>query len=120
MLRRKLEKAWDKKTSYNKSYDGTNPADGQCLVTALVVQAYLGGEIVKGAVKVKGFKKPIQHYWNVMNNVDFDLTWSQFPPGSKVVEYERLKTAARLRFTTGDHPVKKRYLRLKAKVALSK
>jgi len=50
---------------------------GQCAVTALIVQDYLGGEILRGTVGEES------HYWNRLpTGEELDLTASQFPMGS--------------------------------------
>jgi len=90
-LRQKLEKAWSAETSYYRNYDGSIPAFGQCLVTALVVQDWFKGDIVRGDVIVKGSKKPVRHFWNIINGVEVDLTWSQFPHCSKVTNITVIK-----------------------------
>jgi hypothetical protein len=48
-----------------------NPAFGQCAVTALVIQDYLGGEIL--------YCKHYHHYWNKLpDGTILDLTKVQF------------------------------------------
>jgi len=65
-----LLKAWslDSSSKWIKS----NPAKGQCGVTALVVNDILGGEIRKTKLP-DGW-----HYYNVINMKRYDLTASQF------------------------------------------
>lgn len=74
---RKTKKAWSKETCYEpqqNAWNENNPAMGQCYVTALIVNDYFGGEIVK-AKSSNG----ISHYWNKIEGKDIDLTRSQFP-----------------------------------------
>lgn len=55
-----------------------NPAKGHCGVTALVVNDILGGEIIKTPT-TDGW-----HFYNMVNNIYYDLTASQF---STKIEY---------------------------------
>lgn len=86
-LRRAIEVSWRPDTAYLVAEEPGNPALGQCYVTARVVQHYFPeAEIVEGEVNTgKGAEK---HFWNVFhaseNDVHIDLTWNQFPHGSRV------------------------------------
>lgn len=89
-LREALEASWDEKTSYLAVREKGNPALGQCYPTSRVVQQFFPEtEIVKG--KVWNGKEIEMHFWNVLKIKDdlyhIDLTWQQFPQGSKVREY---------------------------------
>ena len=89
-LREALEASWDEKTSYLAVKEKGNPALGQCYPTSRVVQHFSPEtEIVKG--KVWNGKEIETHFWNVLKVKDnlyhIDLTWQQFPQGSKVREY---------------------------------
>lgn len=66
---------WNRCTSYDPTgWSTTNPAWGQCAVTALVVQDLFGG------VVLRGFVNGIEHYWNRLpNETEVDLTRAQFP-----------------------------------------
>ena len=68
--------AWSKETSADPSrWSPTNPALGQCAVTALVVQDFLGGELL-GALLGQ-----VSHYWNLLpSGGELDLTIAQFGP----------------------------------------
>lgn len=69
--------AWSKETCYEPQQDvwlKENPAMGQCYVTALVLNDYLGGEILK-AKSSNG----VSHYWNSVDGEEIDFTRSQFP-----------------------------------------
>lgn len=69
-----LAAAWSPETSSDPSgWSPANPAWGQCAVTALVVQDYLGGELRRGLVGT------VSHYWNVLpSGQEVDLTIDQF------------------------------------------
>jgi hypothetical protein len=71
-----IRTAWSPTTAYpgsRKEWTPDVPAIGQCAVTALVVQDYLGGEIV--------VDRRYHHYWNRLPDGQYvDLTKDQFPP----------------------------------------
>ncbi|WP_338929159.1 hypothetical protein WDZ11_22430 (plasmid) [Roseomonas mucosa] len=54
------------------TYSQANPACGQCSVTALVAQDYLGGAIAKTRVG------DAWHFYNLIDGERFDFTASQF------------------------------------------
>ena len=69
-----FEKSWSLDSS--SKWKPSNPALGQCGVTALVAQDCLGGEIVKTWVV-----KPhitLWHYYNLIDGNPIDFTISQF------------------------------------------
>ncbi|MGM0921467.1 MAG: YunG family protein [Bacillota bacterium] len=70
-------KTWSLKSSSKWSLD--NPAKGQCGVTSLVVNDILGGEIRKTPLS-EGW-----HYYNVIHNIRYDFTKSQF---TQRIKYE--------------------------------
>ena len=71
-----IASAWSKETSADPSrWSPTNPASGQCAVTALVVQDFLGGELLRALVG------HVSHYWNLLpSGRELDLTIGQFGP----------------------------------------
>jgi len=73
-----LKKTWSKETCYlpdQEKWSDKNPAFGQCAVTALIIQDFLGGEIL--------YCEHFNHYWNRLpSGEEVDLTHSQF--GNKV------------------------------------
>ena len=85
-IQKKLAQSWCKETCYEPQQDNwspENPAQGQCFVTALIVQDLLGGEIIK-AKSSNG----VSHYWNVVNDTEIDLTRSQFPDSETFTKKE--------------------------------
>ncbi|RPK75158.1 hypothetical protein EES44_01270 [Streptomyces sp. ADI96-15] len=57
-----------------------NPARDQCGVTAMVLNDLLGGELVRGVVRVDGVQTDF-HWWNRLGaGVEIDLTREQFAP----------------------------------------
>jgi hypothetical protein len=90
-LREALEASWDSKTSYQSVLEKGNPALGQCYPTSRVVQHFFSDtEIVEGQVWTG--RSTEKHFWNLLevNGVMYhiDLTWQQFPHGSKVLNYK--------------------------------
>jgi hypothetical protein len=63
---------WSAETSVDPNWSRHNPALGQCAVTALVVQEYLGGDLIRATVG------PVSHYWNRLPDAEIDLTRDQF------------------------------------------
>ncbi len=86
-----LRKAWTKDTCYPPiatEWTSERPAFGQCYVTALIVQDYLGGDIIQ-----LSFFDGKGHFWNRINGKDIDLTASQFDQGDLSEEKVDLSTA---------------------------
>lgn len=73
-LQTALQTAWAPETSYDPAgWSPSNPAWGQCAVTALIVQDHCGGTIVTGEVN------GVPHFWNRLpTDEDLDLTLGQF------------------------------------------
>ena len=78
LLEQILRKAWCAETcapSVRRFWDKDNPAWGQCAVTALLVQDFFGGSLLRYEVYNYG-----SHYCNLVEGTKIDLTRSQFPP----------------------------------------
>jgi len=89
-LRDLLEQAWCAETAYDSfTYEGRDPAWGQCYVTAVFLYHHLDGEIKRGWVSSPEMR-PCRHYWNQIDGLDIDLTWRQFPAGSRLTDIERV------------------------------
>lgn len=85
-LEKVITYSWNKDTSADPdNWTRENPSYGQCAVTALVVQDYLGGKIVNALVDV-GKDKPESHYFNNIKGYEFDLTRDQFPIETNIPE----------------------------------
>ncbi len=69
-----IRQAWAADTSYWPTYwSEENPALGQCAVTALIIQAHLGGDLRRGQIG------RVSHYWNILSSGRVvDLTRDQF------------------------------------------
>lgn len=102
-----------------KNWSRDNPAWGQCAVTVLIVNDYLGGEIVWAEAKLPD-GRGISHYFNLIDGKEVDLTRRQFPEGTAIPQgVEKKKEFA----TTRDYilcapgsSAKERYEILKEKV----
>jgi hypothetical protein len=79
-----LVESWSRETSADPDrWSEDNPAWGQCAVTALVVQEYLGGALFRGEVG------PISHYWNQLPSGQLvDLTRVQFGDDARIDRVE--------------------------------
>lgn len=99
--------AWTADTSIDSQWSPACPARGQCAVTALVVQDYLGGELMRAEVE------GVSHYWNLIDGVEVDLTrdqFARFAPEDMVMRPRRYV----LSFPETMH----RYKKLSARVAI--
>lgn len=67
-----IRDAWGADTSLDDGWTANRPALGQCAVTALVIQDYLGGQLLRAEVE------GVSHYWNVVQGTEIDLTRHQF------------------------------------------
>ncbi|WLQ65500.1 YunG family protein [Streptomyces glycanivorans] len=85
---------------HRPDWDPGNPARDQCGVTALVVNDLLGGELIRGEVRVDGECVDF-HWWNRLGaGLEIDLTREQFAPHEIVtdgVAVERQAEIVRLR-----------------------
>ncbi|GAB6619905.1 MULTISPECIES: hypothetical protein [Bacillus] len=75
-----LIKSWSIETSSKWTLE--NPANGQCGVTALVIQDIDGGEIKKTKVGEEW------HFYNCINGYRFDFTESQFNENLNYLDVE--------------------------------
>jgi len=71
-------KAWTGQTSAYKGWTPKAPCYGQCAVTAVVIQDFMGGEILRCPCSSGN-----THYWNRLpDGREVDLTGRQFDPDS--------------------------------------
>lgn len=104
-----LELSWNKNTcspSLQDEWSENNKALGQCAVTALIVNDFLGGKIMR-CMHESG-----SHYYNLINDNIIDLTVSQF---EKKPSYEDGEKRTR-EYLLSNEDTKKRYLFLLKKV----
>jgi len=112
-LKKALEKSWCKETCYPGLMDDwseENPSLGQCAVTCLVVQDYLGGDIL--------YCKHLHHYWNEVDGEEIDFTRDQFK--NKTVCMDEKRTRVYLLNSKGAREARtpERYELLKERVEL--
>ncbi|OIO25605.1 hypothetical protein COX85_03240 [Candidatus Micrarchaeota archaeon CG_4_10_14_0_2_um_filter_55_9] len=82
-LRKALEESWSCETAFKpKKWDSKRPSSGQCGVTALLVNDFFGGSILKAEAEVGGEK--ISHFYNELDGLSVDLTADQFPFGTRL------------------------------------
>lgn len=113
-----LEASWNYDTAFNQDdWTPENPARGHCVVSSLIVQDYLGGELLKSEVTGSGLHET--HYFNKIDDgtivdatskqysesVTLKLTPSNFD-GFKPLRDKRLS----------DENTKMRYAKLKNRV----
>lgn len=99
-----LQDSWCEETG--GSFYPDNPSKNQCAVTALVVQDFYGGSLVRGHVG------DISHYWNELEDgTEVDLTRQQF--GNRVGELVRDFYRSRHYVLTANETVRARYSKLK-------
>jgi hypothetical protein len=68
-----LRRSWTPDTAYRDTWRPDRRSTGQCAVTALVVQDYLGGTLRRAVLPGE------THYWNVLpDGTEVDLTRDQF------------------------------------------
>lgn len=82
-----LQASWSDETCYDASeWTIDNPARGQCVASSLVVQKFLGGDLIRYRVKGAGFEET--HYCNVLpDQTILDTTGSQYKqPVTLIVE----------------------------------
>ncbi|WP_449474835.1 YunG family protein [Streptomyces abikoensis] len=82
-IERAVRSSWSADTTtpeYRPQWSPENPARDQCGVTALVLNDLLGGDLVRGEVRVGGVRTDF-HWWNRLGEgVEIDLTREQFRP----------------------------------------
>ena len=76
--------SWDNDTCFPECKDDWNKENkslGQCAITALIVNDYLGGKIKKCEVE----NSKISHYYNEIEKQDIDFTRGQFDENVKLI-----------------------------------
>lgn len=82
-----LRASWDRDTSDDPvNWSSENAALGQCAVSALVIRALYGGEIVIATVLDRdGERTPDGHAWNVLpSGEEVDFSFDQFRNGEQL------------------------------------
>ena len=77
-LTRAVQASWNAETHYVAiTFSAENPSRGQCVISSLVVQDYLGGELVRVAAKGVGIDE--KHYYNMLDDgTTIDTTRQQY------------------------------------------
>ena len=110
-----LEKSWSLDTAYpgvRKQWTPEDSSLGQCTVTAMVLNDYFGGKIIRGYSK----KYNIYHYWNIIDGQEIDFTFSQFIPDKSDIEFDKVVVKTKKDLLKVKN-VSLRYNLLKTKVA---
>jgi len=120
-LQEALRKSWGTDTGFATSEDiaNGNPARAQCVPSSLVVQDYLGGEIVRYHVTGKGIDE--NHYYNILDDgTKFDTTGCQYSMPVRMkslpVDLGQYKSVREKRLA--DDEIREKYNNLKRKVDL--
>lgn len=73
-----LQNSWSQETSFTPDeWSPQNPARGQCLVSTLILQDYLGGDLRRYDIKAENFEET--HYCNVLpGGATLDATAAQY------------------------------------------
>lgn len=91
-----LDSGWNEKNNYDTiKWKECNPATGQSLPTALLIQKLFGGEIHSFKISKR------DHYYNVVNDVIIDLT------ASEVHEFREKRTILRFIRDSWKHNIEK-------------
>ena len=116
-----LRKSWGLDTGFTTPDDieNGNPARAQCVPSSLVVQDYLGGEIVRYHVIGEGINE--KHYFNVLDDgTKVDTTGCQYCVPVKMelspVDLKGFKSIREKRLA--DDEIREKYNNLKRKVDL--
>ena len=103
-LKRTIRLSWTKETcvsSLQHSWNEENPALGQCAVTALIVNDYLGGKIMRCMCESGS------HYYNLINGEIIDFTVEQFKYGIPLYGTSEQRTRD---YLLSNEDTKKRYI----------
>lgn len=104
-LKNVIEKSWSKATctpSLRNEWNIKNSALGQCAVTALIINDFIGGKIMR-CMSESG-----SHYYNIINDQIYDLTVSQF---DEIPDYNNSEERTR-EYLLSNEDTKNRYLLL--------
>lgn len=106
-LKQLLVESWDKDTcspGLREEWNEENPSIGQCAITALIVNDYFGGKIMR-CMAYNG-----SHYYNMIDDELIDLTVEQFL--GRIPDYEHGEERTR-EYLLGNEDTKSRYMQLK-------
>lgn len=118
-----IQKSWQKDTSADPdNWSESNPSWGQCAVTALTIQDFLGGDIVRldltkhGDPKVAAMRS---HYFNRVNGAEPDISSGQFGDLNRFYEFKiRQEVSQRSRaYLLENTSTRQRYIALRMRAA---
>lgn len=113
-----LEASWGRDTAFDKNdWSSENPARGHCVVSSLIVQDYLGGELIGYSVKGEGIDET--HFVNrLTDGTIVDTTKSQYIHAvsmtPKAVNFDGFSSIREKRLSDDD--TRRRYELLKGRV----
>lgn len=90
-FKRIIRLAWSKDTCYEpwqNEWSEDNASKGQCFVTAKLFQELFGGLLVKAQDS-----NDTSHYWNLLEDTEYDLTKDQYPMNEKFTNREIINEA---------------------------
>ena len=105
-LKKLLKKSWTVDTcikSSREEWSADNYSLGQCDITALIVNDYFGGKIMRVMTNYGS------HYYNLIDNNIIDLTVEQF--SGEIPKYQRGEERSRT-YLLSNEDTKKRYIEL--------
>jgi hypothetical protein len=113
-----LQSSWGKDTAFDPSeWSEDNRARGQCVVSSLVIQDYLGGELVRYMIDEGNLHET--HYANMLDGgTILDTTASQYsqPVTMRIKPIDLKGFASARKKRLADDSTRKRYEILKARV----
>src|SRR3989338_8280551 len=118
-----ISKSWTRDTTADyKGWTPDNPAWGQCAVTALTVQDFFGGELLR--LDLTGHSDPKvaagrSHYFNRIGEAELDISSSQFGDINRFYQFRSSQEVfVRDRsYLLGNKDTIARYVRLRYEVA---
>jgi hypothetical protein len=107
-LTKAIARSWSRETSDDpQRWSDSNPARGQCAVTALIVQDFFGGDLLRANISLT------PHYWNRLpNRCELDLTKGQF----KEVAISGAPIESTRQFVLSFSTTRRNYKRLRKRV----
>ena len=103
-LKQLLIKSWNSDTCFpglRDKWSEENPSLGQCAITALIVNDFFGGKIMRCTASSGS------HYYNIIDDNIIDLTVEQFL--GEVPQYEKGEERTR-EYILSNEDTKKRYM----------
>ena len=65
-------------SSHPEDWKHENPTQGHCAIVSLLSQDLFGGKIVKVSLEDTSYEKYKSHYFNIIDNKEYDFTIEQF------------------------------------------